>query len=126
MGKYQDIQDSLIKKYRIQLCNGTLCKNDWSRTHVHIQKRRICKWVSKNSLQSTFTLLHEIGHIENNNSNMRRAEKEYYATKWALEEADKLGLEVPESVIRFYQQYIDYTKDRGIRRGGSNYSDLKL
>ena len=126
MGKFTDIQDRLIKTYRIQLCNGTLCKNDWSRTHVHIQKRRICKWVQKNSLKSTFTLLHEIGHIEAHTGSMRRAESEYHATVWAMEKASQLGLDIPDSLIQFYQDYIDRTKNRGIRRGGGDYNDLSL
>ena len=126
MGKFTEIQDSLLSQYRIQLCDGSMCSNDWSRTHVHVRQRRICKWVRKNSIQSTFTLLHEIGHIESHSSNMRRAEKEYEATRWALDKAKELGIDVPDSVISFYQDYIDRTKDRGVRRGGSKYTDLKL
>ena len=124
--KLIEVQDKLLSQYRITLCDGSMCKNDWSRTHVHPKKRMICKWTRKNSIQSTFTLLHEIGHIENNHSGMRRAEREYYATVWALDKAHELGLVIPDSVIKFYQEYIDYTKDRGVRRGGSGYGDLRL
>ena len=126
MGKFLEIQDLLISQYRVRLCDGSMCKDDWSRTHVHPGKRMVCKWVRKNSIQSTFTLLHEIGHIETHSSSMRRAEKEFYATEWALCKAKELGLEVPDSVISLYQDYIDRTKDRGIKRGGSGYSSLKL
>lgn len=77
---YIEIQNEVIKKYRIDICDGTKCENDWSRTHAHPKKRRVCKWKQANSIVSTIILFHEIGHIENNNSKMRRCEEEYYAT----------------------------------------------
>ena len=123
---YREIQDEVIKKYRIDLCDGTRCKNDWSRTHAHPKLRRVCKWKQANSIQSTFTLFHEIGHIINNESWMRRAEQEFYATKWALTECKQYGIKVPDSIIKEYQDYIDMTIDRGIRRGGSGYGKLNL
>ncbi len=107
MLKYKDFQNSIIKKYNIDLCDGSKCKNDWHRTHAHIKERRICKWNQKNSIRSTFDLLHEIGHIETTKSSMRRAESEYYATKWALERCAEYGLTVPRSVIELYQNYIN-------------------
>ena len=124
---YKDIQNEVIKKYRIDLCDGTRCKDgDWSRTHAHIKQRRVCKWKQANSIQSTFTLLHEIGHIENNRSGMRRAEEEYHATIWAINECKKYGIEVPQKIIEEYQAYIDMTKDRGVRRGGDDYGKMEL
>jgi hypothetical protein len=57
---------------------------------------------------------------------MRRAESEYHATQWALDTAAELGLDIPDNLIEGYQRYIDWTKERGIRRGGSNYSEMKL
>lgn len=124
--KYVDIQKDVIKKYGIDICDGSKCKNDWSRTHAHVKERRVCKWKQANSVQATFTLLHEIGHIETHKSSMRRAESEYYATVWALEEARKYGIEVPAKIIDEYQEYIDMEKDRGIRRGGKAYASLQL
>ena len=121
--KYIDIQKALVAKYRIKLDPHSAC---WERTHVHIKERRICKWDYSNSMRATFTLLHEIGHIEANNSRMRRAESEYYATAWALETAKKYGLVIPDKIIDRYQKYIDRERDRGIRRGGKNYGELKL
>lgn len=121
-----DIQNEVIKKYRIDICDGTKCKNDWSRTHAHVKQRRVCKWKQANSVQSTFTLLHEIGHIMTTKSGIRRAESEYYATVWALEEAKKYGIEIPQKTIEFYQKYIDMEKARGLRRGGWGYGDLRL
>lgn len=123
---YIDIQNEVIKNYRIDICDGTKCKNDWSRTHAHVKQRRVCKWKQANSVQSTFTLLHEIGHIMTTKSGMRRAESEYYATVWALEEAKKYDIEIPQKTIEAYQEYIDMEKDRGLRRGGWGYGDLRL
>lgn len=123
---YVEIQNEVISKYRIDICDGTKCSNDWSRTHAHIKIRRVCKWKRANSIKSTFTLFHEIGHIMTTTSSMRRAEEEYYATLWALEECKKYGIVVSEKEIDRYQRYIDREKDRGIRRGGRGYADLKL
>ena len=125
--KYTEIQTEIIKKYRVDLCDGTRCKDgDWTRTHAHPKQRRVCKWKQANSIQSTFTLLHEVGHIETTTSKMRRAESEYYATLWALERCKEYGIEVPEKIIKEYQDYIDDEKARGLRRGGSGYAELKL
>lgn len=118
-GKYISIQDAYIKKYRIDMCDGTRCKDgDWDRMHAHVKQRRICKWKQKNSIQSTFDLLHEIGHIETTTGKMRRCEAEYYATVWALQQCKKCDLVVPKKTIDAYQAYINRTHDRGIRRGG--------
>lgn len=57
---------------------------------------------------------------------MRRAESEYHATVWALDKCAEYGLEVPEKIIKEYQDYIDDEKERGLRRGGKGYADLKL
>lgn len=125
--KFTEIQNEVIKKYRVDLCDGTRCKDgDWSRTHAHVKTRRVCKWKQKNSVQATFELFHEIGHIETTKSGMRRAEEEYYATVWALERCKEYGIEVPAKIIAFYQAYIDDEKERGLRRGGRAYGELQL
>lgn len=126
MEKYIQIQNEEIVKYNIDICDGTKCKNDWSRTHAHIRQRRVCKWQQKNSIESTFTLLHEIGHIMTTKAWMRRAESEYFATVWAIKECTDLGLKVPQKVINDYQRYIDMEIARGERRGGSGYGNLQL
>lgn len=124
---YIAIQNEAVKKYRIDLCAGDRCKDgDWDRTHAHVKQRRVCKWKQKNSIQSTFELFHEIGHIMTTKSGMRRAEAEYCATVWAIEECKKYGLQIPQKTIDDYQRYIDMTADRGIRRGGSGYGKLIL
>lgn len=124
--KYIDIQNEVINKYKIDICDGSKCANDWYRTHAHVKKRRVCKWKRKNSIQSTFTLFHEIGHVETTKSNMRRCESEYYATVWAMNEFKEYGLVVPENIIKLYQDYIDREMDRGKRRGGKLYPKLVL
>ena len=117
--KYIDIQNAVIKKYRIDICDGTKCESDWSRTHAHVKQRRVCKWKQANSIASTFTLLHEIGHIETKTSKMRRCESEYHATVWAIQKCKEYKLEIPAKTIKEYQDYIDMEHDRGIRRNGN-------
>ena len=124
MAKFVGIQNEVIAKYKIDLCDGTKCKNDWSRTHAHVKGRRVCKWKQKNSIESTFTLFHEIGHIETKKSWMRRCESEYYATIWAIQMFREYDLEVPAKTIDAYQRYIDREVDRGKRRGGKDYPNL--
>lgn len=123
---YTDIQNEVIQKYHIDMCDGTKCQNDWRRTHAHPQLRRVCKWRQAASIDSTFNLLHEIGHVETWKSSMRRCESEYYATKWAMDRCKEYGLEVPDRIIVIYQRYINMEKDRGLRRGGSGYGELIL
>lgn len=120
---YTEIQNEVIQKYRIDICANSKC---WRRTHAHVKQRRVCKWKQANSVVSTFTLFHEIGHIETTKSTMRRAESEYYATVWAIERFKEYGLTVPAKTLKLYQNYIDMEVDRGLRRGGSRYGELKL
>lgn len=123
MGKYTDIQEKEIQEHHITLCpmGVSTC---WGRTHAHVKERKICKWNQKNSIRSTFTLLHEIGHIETYKSTMRRVESEYYATQWASDECFFLGIEVPDDIRKKYQDYINMELDRGKRRGGTGYKDF--
>jgi Zn-dependent peptidase ImmA (M78 family) len=117
---YLEIQNEVIKKYQIVIVENSTCK---SRTHAHCDgTRRICKWKQANSLQSTFTLLHEIGHIMTKTSKMRRCESEYYATIWALEKCKEYNLIITDKILNLYQDYINRELDRGIRRGGLNYN----
>lgn len=124
--KYIAIQNEIINKYNIDICDGTKCKNDWRRTHAHVKERKVCKWKQSNSVQSTFTLFHEIGHIETTKSSMRRCESEYYATVWAIEKSKEYGIDVPEKIWKLYQNYIDMEMERGKRRGGKCYKRLVL
>ena len=123
MGKYIDIQNEIISKYRVDICHGDKCKNDWSRTHAHVKQRRVCKWVQVNSVESLFILLHEVGHIETYKSSMRRCESEYAATAWAIKIMRQYGLvdKISDKVKKLHQNYVYRELDRGLRRGGSNY-----
>lgn len=121
MKKYKnhnEFQNAMIEKYNIIIEENSKC---WSRTHIHIKERKICKWKKANSIKSTFTLLHEIGHCENNNSKMRRCEQEYYATQWALDVCREYNIKVPNKIIEDYQRYVYMELDRGLRKGGYNY-----
>lgn len=113
----KEIQDEVIKRYRIKLDEYSQC---WSRMHAHIKERRICKWHPKASLKATFDLFHEVGHIETTKGWMRRCESEYYATEFAIKLFKEYGLEVPENTRKIYQEYIWRELDRGIRRSGQN------
>ena len=125
MEKYIDIQNEVIAKYRVKVSLG--CPLSYrTRTHAHPELRQVCKWKQANSIQATFTLLHEVGHIETDRRGMRRAEQEYHATVWALERCKEYGLEVPGNLIKSYQDYIDSEKARGLRRGGKGYAEMKL
>ena len=124
MAKFTDIQNEVIARYRIKLDEYSTCKQ---RTHAHVRERRICKWHPRNSVASTFDLLHEIGHIETTKSGMRRCEEEYYATQWALDRAKEYGLIIPDKIIQDYQDYINRELSRGVRRHGAGYmSDFTL
>ena len=115
---YIELQNEIIKKYRMTMDEHSKCR---SRMHVHPKQRRICKWHQKASAQATFDLLHEIGHCENCDSKMRRCEDEYYATQWAIDRCNELGIEIPEKVISDYQNYIYRELARGLRHNGQGY-----
>ena len=120
MGKYIEICEDAVRRYHIDLCDGTKCSNDWSRMHAHVKLRRVCKFKFRNSINAVFDLLHEIGHIETTLSSMRRCESEFFATVWAIKTAKEVyHLEFPKSIIKRYQEYINREWDRGKRRGGN-------
>lgn len=114
---FKQAQDITIERYRIRLNHCSECR---ARMHAHPKKRMICKWHRKNSIQATFDLFHEIGHIETYRSGMRRCESEYEATVWALDLCKELGLDVPDKTIKKYQDYIYMERSRGIRRHAEN------
>ena len=124
--RFDQIQQDVITRYRITISDGSDCHCGWRRTHAHVKERKICKWKQTNSFKSTFTLLHEIGHIETTTSSMRRCESEYHATVWAIQRCREYGISIPPDIIERYQAYIDMEKDRGQRRGGSSYGTLNL
>ena len=113
MKTFSQAQQDSIKEYRITINE---CSSCWGRTHAHPKKRMVCKWHPKNSIQSTFDLFHEIGHVVTYHGNMRRCESEYHATVFAIKECEKHGLEIPEKILDKYQRYIWMERDRGLRR----------
>ena len=116
-GKYIRIQQECIQKYRIIINEHSTCRR---RMHAHPKERKICKWTPKNSIRATFDLLHEIGHVETHTGYMRRCESEYAATQWAIERFKEYGLNLPEEILKKYQEYIWRELDRGLRRRGQN------
>ena len=113
-----EIQQDAIGRFRVTIREHSSC---YGRMHAHVKTRTVCKWHPKKSIQATFDLFHEIGHIETTKSKMRRCESEYYATVFAIDLCEEYGLKIPEKTIRRYQEYIFDELDRGIRRGGKNY-----
>lgn len=113
----REIQNEVIRKYRVTINENSEC---WGRMHSHIKARTVCKWHPTSSLQSTFDLFHEIGHIETTKAGMRRCEEEFYATQWAIDRFKEYGLELPEKKVDSYQDYILRELGRGIRRHGNN------
>ena len=120
---YKEIQDDIIKRYHVTIDTNSTCR---CRMHAHIKQRRVCKWKPKNSIQTTFDLLHEVGHIETTKSTMRRAESEYYATLWAFDRCREYGIKIPPKTFEAYRDYIYRERDRGLRRGGKGYPEIDL
>jgi len=120
---YSEIQNEIIKKYRVKIKTESTC---WGRMHAHIKTRTVCKWKPKNSIQATFDLMHEVGHIMTTKAGMRRAEEELYATLWAFDRCREYGLKIPKKLWDDYNEYIQMELDRGKRRGGSDYPDIEL
>lgn len=115
--KYIDIQDKLLKQYPVTLCDGTMCIDDWSRTHAHKKEKKVCKWIRKNSVESTFELAHEIGHIyAKHGSGGKRFSEEFYATEFAVTTLTSMGVTIPDKTLTDYKDYILMEWDRGYRR----------
>ena len=126
-GKYVDVQIRAISEYHISVSDDCI-HGHHTRVHAHPKERHICKWRYKNSYRNTLTLLHEIGHIENNWPGMKRAWQEYHATTWAIDKLKEYGLPINEDYIFRYQRYIITEIARGRRRGGNmtGYENLNL
>ena len=62
-----------------------------------------------------FDLLHEIGHIQTNNTSMKRCEEEFYATQWAINHADKYNIKISEQTLNDFQDYIWMWREVGIK-----------
>ena len=93
---------------------------------AYISAKVIC--LPKNVLDdpsewNIFEFLHEIGHIKTNKVSMRVYEKEYLATQWAAEEANRIGFKVKSSWKKIYQDYIWHKREICINKGGKNVPD---
>ena len=127
MPNYTAIQDEVVARYHVDLCDGTRCDDgDRARMHAHPRLRRVCKWKRCDSASSTFDLFHEIGHIEGYSSGLRRAEEEYRATCWAIDRFKEYSIAIPTNVLFRYQRYILLEVSRGLRRHGSGYPRMNL
>ena len=72
------------------------------------------------SERDLFDLLHEIGHIQTNNIGMKRCEEEFFATQWALDNANKYKVEITSDLIDTFQDYIWTWRDGAIKRKAKN------
>ena len=62
---------------------------------------------------NVFEMLHEIGHILNNSDSMKKCEREYYATVWAIKESKRYRLNISDDCKKMYQNYINgYARNR--------------
>lgn len=120
---YSEIQCDVIKRFGITVVENSTCRG---RMHAHVKERKVCKWKPSESYANTFSLFHEIGHIQTHTQKMRRAESEYYATVWAIDRLNEYGLPIKLQQIFIYQRYILLEIRRGERRGGADYGDLNL
>lgn len=50
---------------------------------------------------------------------MRRCESEYHATVWAIDKCKEYNLQIPDKLIKRYQDYIYREHERGVRRRGN-------
>jgi len=70
--------------------------------------------------ESTFDLLHEIGHIRTNTSKMKRCEQEFFATQWAIDEFKKCGYSISDKRKKEFQNYIFKWRETGIKLKAKN------
>ena len=104
--------DTIINKYKKKMMilfydGDSMCYRD---NRIIFLSNRI----KENPIDDNiFEMLHEIGHILNNNDTMKKCEREYYATVWAIKESKKYKLNISNGCKRLYQNYINgYTKNR--------------
>ena len=59
----------------------------------------------------TFRMFHEIGHMETYGPKQTKAQREYNATQWAIDEFNRRGLRLKEEYWELWQNYIySFTK----------------
>ena len=107
-----DIVNKIINKYKkktiILFYDGdSLCYRD--NKIIFLSNK-----IKKNPIDDNiFEMLHEIGHILNNDNSMKKCEREYYATVWAIKQSKKYKLNISDDCKEMYQKYINsYTRNR--------------
>ena len=109
------IQNELFKKYKNEI---EFRFTNESAPYCHVPEKIIYLCLDKYfnpTVNSVFDMMHEIGHIKTNLPGMKRCEEEYHATVWAIKEAKKYKLEIPQKRKDVYQNYIWYWRERGIK-----------
>ena len=107
-----NIIDKIIEDYKnkaiIIFYNGdSIC---YRNTHLIFLSNRV---KDNPNDDNVFELLHELGHIMNNEDGMRICEEEYYATVWAIKESKKYKLRISDNCKELYQTYINgYARNR--------------
>lgn len=72
------------------------------------------------TIRTVFDFLHEIGHLETNTIKMKKCEREFFATVWAINEFNKLGLKLDKSDQKIFQEYILGFRNSAIKRHAKN------
>ncbi len=94
------LRDAVRKKYGV-IITTPYWRDDWS---ADTSLRTVHEPAEYKDNQWLYSILHEIGHIENNHDVPRdiydRVRHEAEAWRWALNEARALGLEIPQDYIR--------------------------
>ena len=115
IGMYTAIQNRLIEHYGIILCDGTfngkVCDSCDDCTHrcgyynigTGVNKR-VRNWKQENTVESTYILLHEIGHTEAY-WNVQFID-EYEASVFAIKKCRELGLNLPREIVAHNQANI--------------------
>ncbi len=124
--QYSDIIMRLISEHNIAVCYRCGCRGagyemGHSRSHAHVDERKICLASEPKGYVSFFTALHEMGHIVASNASYKsrvpRALAEHNATEWAYGILRTHKIPIKRRVKREYDAYISNKIARGVRRG---------
>ena len=117
---YTAIQNRLIEEYGIVFCDGCCpdsyipCQYRGTDTprcmYFNIEtkeNKRIRNWKQENTIESTFILLHEIGHTIEDGKVI--SINEYKASSFAIRRCKELGINLPRDIVVKYQKYVTQT-----------------
>ena len=71
------------------------------------ENKRIRNWKQENTTESTFILLHEIGHTIEDSKVITI--NEYKASSFAIRKCKELGINLPRDIVVKYQKYVTQT-----------------